>query len=119
MKNVRLVGEDSALDVTPVDAHILVKENRAEGVANFNISASETGENNTTSMDVNTKASETTTPAPTITETATATPAVTQNLAQSEEIDFRKVAMFTAGFLATYTAGKIVRRRFTSGQGKH
>lgn len=120
LKNVKLYSEKTFLDVNTEEAWILVKKGRSGGnIVNVNISAVEK-ENATESLPTTTITSEgslqaATLPTTTITETAEQ---FSIQLLPVEEIDYTKVAMFTGSFLATYIAGKTLRKRMSLRQGK-
>lgn len=108
-------GLGEFVDVTTSQADVVVKESRKEGnTANVSITLKE----NATSAEnvTNNSVTATTPPAKASQQTpAPATPPVSMNVG---EIDFTKVFMFTAGFLATYSAGRIMMRKLSARGGK-
>ncbi|WP_456329519.1 hypothetical protein [Archaeoglobus sp.] len=108
-------GSGDYVAVTTNDAYVVVIEGEEENsTINVNISASESVSANTTITPTEIITTVTTEKTP---ETSSSNPTqpVSMNVG---EIDYTKVFMFTAGFLATYTAGKVLSRRLFSKGGK-
>jgi len=109
IKNAGIYDESgNYVGVTASDAHVVVEESREE--------------NN--SINVKISVSETITPVTPLTpgdeKLVEKTPETSTNPGQPVsmnfgEIDYTKVFMFTAGFLATYTAGKVLSKRLPKG----
>jgi len=113
VENVEIFdGNGDYVDVTANDAYVVVKEGKEEdSTINVNISASENVSAVPTVTPTETTTTETTTVKTPKTPPSNSTQPVSMDVGG---IDYSKVFMFTAGFLATYTAGKVLRKRLSS-----